>query len=482
MGRWRRGPTAQQSATQTRRVSPRSNRVVLLLAAVSLSLVVSGSTKQHSVRGAILDGGQAIRVSEPVVDVRSEIDSDMVTLQPSQAQPGATTWQCGTQKATFSHAKGMADLTVANMSFAMRPVVTASGSKYEALSDPTTSLWERGDSATLVVKGQQYPECVKAGAAPAAFRATGNEPGWRLDIAEGNITLLANYGQTRIVMPTAAPEVSMGARTYSAKDRNHSVTVTVSDQVCNDNMSGMPHPNTVVVVLDGKEMRGCGGDPAALLRGPEWAVESIDGAPVVKGSKPTLLFGADGRVSGNSSCNQFTGGFSLTGENLSMTQPAGTMMMCVADALMKQEAVFLKMLRDVNTFAIEGDALVLTTADGRALRARRAPATLEGVEWVVESINGVPVVEGSKARLLFGADGRLSGNSSCNNIVGGFTVTRQRVSIPKPAGTMMACGDALMNQERRLLEMLPDITEYTIDGNALILTTADGRAIRARRG
>lgn len=437
--------------------------------------------RKHTVRGAIFDGARATWVSEPVaVDVTADrVDLGTIPLQPYRAVAFATTWQCGPQTAVFGIYGDKADLTVANSSFAMRPVVTASGSKFEALSDPTTSLWEKGDRATLVVKGREYPECVKAGAS-APFRATGNEPGWRLDIADGNMTLVTDLGQTRTVMPAPDPEVTGGTRKYTARDNGRTMTVTIADRVCVDTMTGMPRPNTVAVVLDGKTLNGCGGDPAALLQG-EWVVESIGGTPVAKDSKATIAFGPDGRVSGNSSCNRFMAGYTLTGEGLSITPPAGTMMACVPDALITQEGAFLKLLPDIAKFSVEGDALTLSAHDGRALKARRAPATLQGVEWRVEAINGQPVAAGSKAMLLFGTDGRLSGNSSCNNIVGGFTVNGQTLSISKPGGTRMACEPALMKQEGVLLEMLPAITRYAIEGDVLTLSTADGRAITARR-
>ena len=47
---------------------------------------------------------------------------------------------------------------------------------------------------------------------------------------------------------------------------------------------------------------------------------------------------------------------------------------------------------------------------------------------------------------------------------------------------MMACPEALMRQEQKLLEMLPKVEGYRIDRTgALVLRTADGREIVARR-
>jgi heat shock protein HslJ len=208
-------------------------------------------------------------------------------------------------------------------------------------------------------------------AAQPPFRATGNEPGWRVDIADGTITLLTDLGQTRTVVPAPRATVKGGTRTYAGADRGHAVTVTITDQICVDTMSGMPHPNTVAVTLDGKKMNGCGGDPATLLHG-EWLVQSLAGAPPVKDSKPTIAFESPGRVHGAASCNRFTGGFTLTGESLTIDQPAATMMACVPDEVMKQEALFLELLKAVSRFSTDGKVLTLTTTDGRTITARRS--------------------------------------------------------------------------------------------------------------
>ena len=325
----------------------------------------------YRVRGTFLSGDRPTWASEPVVvDVESEsVDVGMLGMTAVKAQASATTWRCGVLEVSTSYANEAMELTIGTMSLVMRQVGAASGAKFEAIGDPNTTVWEKGHTMTLVVKGRTYPECLKAGATPATFRATGHEPAWRLDITASHITLLTDYGQTRLVMPTPAPEIMPGSRTYVARDERRTMTVTISDQLCVDSMSGMPHPNRVVVLIDGQELNGCGGDPATLLQGVEWVVESLDGAPVDGGSTVTLFFGGDGRVSGSASCNSYTGSYSLTGEGLSMQQPAGTMRMCEA-ALMNQESAFLSRLTGIKRFEIEEGALILRTADGRAIKAR----------------------------------------------------------------------------------------------------------------
>lgn len=92
------------------------------------------------------------------------------------------------------------------------------------------------------------------------------------------------------------------------------------------------------------------------------------------------------------------------------------------------------------------------------------------------------MIDNSPASLQFLANGRLAGNASCNRLIGSYTQTGDNLTV-KPAGTtMMMCPEALMGQERRLLQILSDITNYMIDENGtLVLKTKDDKSITARR-
>lgn len=108
--------------------------------------------------------------------------------------------------------------------------------------------------------------------------------------------------------------------------------------------------------------------------------------------------------------------------------------------------------------------------------------TLVGQAWHVEDINGASVIDMSDANLLFMADGSLAGNATCNHLVGSYEATDGALSIGRTGTTMMACPPALENQERALLAILEAVTSYSIDETgALLLTTADGATITARR-
>ena len=54
-----------------------------------------------------------------------------------------------------------------------------------------------------------------------------------------------------------------------------------------------------------------------LLLG-DWIIAEINGKAPVAGSTPTVTFDADGKLNGNGSCNRFFGGYTLSGEGLTV--------------------------------------------------------------------------------------------------------------------------------------------------------------------
>ncbi len=107
---------------------------------------------------------------------------------------------------------------------------------------------------------------------------------------------------------------------------------------------------------------------------------------------------------------------------------------------------------------------------------------LVGREWRIEDVEGMGVIDFSHATLQFSADGSLSGSATCNRLIGSYEATGDVITIAPAGATMMACPEALMLQEQRILDLLPKIERYVIDETgALILIASDGRTIAARR-
>jgi len=224
------------------------------------------------------------------------------------------------------------------------------------------------DKATDAAAPAEAPAAVPA---ISAVRARGNEPFWSVDLSGAAIVLTTPEGETRTAAPVLDTTFADGAVLYVASGDKGEIAVKIADQVCTDSMTGMPHPQRVQVWTGGQELQGCGGDPASLLQGAEWTVEEFGGKSPAKDSKITLNFGADGSLSGSTSCNRLATSYKLTGESLAIAEGAGTKMAC-EQPVMEQESAFLALLPQVNQFGVADDgALLLKLADGRTIRARR---------------------------------------------------------------------------------------------------------------
>ena len=110
-------------------------------------------------------GARAVWVTDPVVvDAKAPVlDLGLVWMQAAQpATAFATTWRCGGQDVTLDYTESFTQLIVRTERFRMRSVPTAgAGMRFEAMSDPTTSLAYDGGKARLTIRGNAYPECTE---------------------------------------------------------------------------------------------------------------------------------------------------------------------------------------------------------------------------------------------------------------------------------------------------------------------------------
>ena len=99
-----------------------------------------------------------------------------------------------------------------------------------------------------------------------------------------------------------------------------------------------------------------------------WRLFSLNGQKVnvTDGTSiPTLAFDPQNmQVSGNSGCHSFTGGFTNEKEKITLSNLAGTRMMCPD---MKMETAFLSTIANVNNYSVYEGRLVLNDASGKQL-------------------------------------------------------------------------------------------------------------------
>src|SRR5262245_8614886 len=142
--------------------------------------------------------------------------------------------------------------------------VTASGARY---SDGKVTVWNQGREALLELGGLSYqctesrPRSIRADARLRGvdFRATGNAPGWSLEMLRDRIVFL-DQGGARVTTPRPSPQIdpASGETVYAAESDAHRIRVLIRESECVDTMSGERSESSVAVEIDGRAYRGCG--------------------------------------------------------------------------------------------------------------------------------------------------------------------------------------------------------------------------------
>ena len=333
--------------------------VTELAGRIDAAIRVGGETR-WLIEGVAVPGGGA------------PIDLGDLILAPHRALAFATEYDCGVARVSVGMLDDRLTLRADGRDRPLVQVEAASGARDLVEGDDSTGIWTRGDSALVSLSGTEQPECSKAVPPEAApYRAGGTEPGWSVRLGAQTAEITADYGA--ITRSTARPPAIAVIGGYVFDMPDIGARLTLDAAICRDIATGMPHPHGATLTLDGRDLTGCGGDPASLLTGPDWRVEDVAGTGIVDSSNITLMFGADGRVSGSGGCNRMMGGYTLTGEGLTFSQMAATMMAC-PEALMTQERRVFDALAAVTRFDIDATgALVLIGGpqDEALLTARR---------------------------------------------------------------------------------------------------------------
>jgi heat shock protein HslJ len=342
--------------------------------------------------------------------------------------------------------------------------------------------------ATLLLASPLH--ALPAAAAEPRLVCFGNEPSWSLRFD--------GAGRATLAFPDGKPVEYRGRETRldflkerawrgtPAGDKTAVVVALLREAPCSDTMSDTAHPVSARVSLpDGRLLAGCCRIPALSFEGTTWRLTSTGGPAAdskeVRPSAPTVRF-ADGRASGFSGCNRFTGGFKREGDTLTVGPLGGTMMAC-PEPRMAIEKSFLDGLSGTHRVAISGDRLTLTPASGAPLVFQAEPEpTLEGVTWKVTGFNNgrsavVSAVTGTSLTLTF-ENGVVRGSSGCNTFRAPYTSEGNHLSIGAAATTRKACGaEGVMEQERKFLAALKTALVWTVESGTLDVHRADGERV-----
>jgi heat shock protein HslJ/membrane-bound inhibitor of C-type lysozyme len=310
-----------------------------------------------------------------VVDENAPAAETPPPAETSLASAG-TIWRfdCGDTPLAFFRLGDDVQLGIDGRRIELRAAESASGARFEGEDEGRpVEFWNKGEEASLRIGDETLPTCRLAGEVTSApYRALGQEPSWLLKLSGEQLTISLDHGQRTVQVVSFARIDEDGGFRLQGESEAGAVSLSVRRAICRDSMSGMPHPDTVTLKLGETELAGCGGDPAELLRGADWRIVEIDGAPALDGIEADFRFGEDGRLEGKASCNQMSGQWQLGGERLSLGPMASTKMYCADPGVMEQERAVMAVLNDSpgHDFDAEG-RLVLTGQGGGKLVAVR---------------------------------------------------------------------------------------------------------------
>jgi membrane-bound inhibitor of C-type lysozyme len=146
-------------------------------------------------------------------------------------------------------------------------VRSGSGAKY---SGSGITFWSKGRSAILETADTSYFGCQNNPAKAiweharlngVDFRATGNEPGWTLEITlDQDMVFTTHYGESSYRFLTPEPDINPSVRetSYLVENADHQMSVRLKGQSCQDSVSGETVAVTVTIELDGARYAGCG--------------------------------------------------------------------------------------------------------------------------------------------------------------------------------------------------------------------------------
>lgn len=239
-----------------------------------------------------------------------------------------------------------------------------------------------------------------------------------------------------------------------------------------------------------------GGNSVPNLSGTQWRLESMGPkdapTPILQGSRITLEFQPDGRVSGDSGCNSYSGTYVIRDGKIAFGEMVSTLRACADDLLNQQEQQYTLALQSAGTIEQNGDRLtirydneqnVLQYVRGTAANPDDADpntTTIENREWVLKSfgVSGseTPVAAGTHITLL-ASGGQIQGSGGCNSYQGPYDVQGNALDVGALIVTERACLDPNATaQEQKFLQALQSAETFEVQPDALVITYDGGHS------
>jgi len=285
-----------------------------------------------------------------------------------------------------------------------------------------------------------------------------------------NLTINSPMGSTMMACESGMEQETlfMGAletvNGYNVTEDGHLLLTYDSDAVYDEQLDFIPE----TALMDTTWVLTAYGDPNDL-------------ASSEPGVMTTAIFSADGNLNGNTGCNNYAAGYQIDSMQLSVDLPVMNLMAC--EKGMGQEAAFLQLLGNVQSYRLGINTLEIMANDGSVLRFSSRHLPLENVRWRLASIDGQAVPEDINANVLFtpanspaaqSEENAINGNAGCNAFFGAYTLSENTFASGSIGLTQMMCEDAVAQVEQTFLAGLENTQSYQIALNQLIINTETG--------
>ncbi len=110
--------------------------------------------------------------------------------------------------------------------------------------------------------------------------------------------------------------------------------------------------------------------------------------------------------------------------------------------------------------------------------ASPATTSLEGSEWVMQSMRDMDLLPERPPEIGFTEGGAFFATGGCNRLRGDVTIGSDSLDFPEAiAGTMMACAEEVEMQESAFLDALARVAGYAIENGELVMTDDAGEEL-----
>jgi len=219
-------------------------------------------------------------------------------------------------------------------------------------------------------------------------------------------------------------------------------------------------------------------DPG-VLHGRTYTAQTIieKGRPraFVAGTSIELRFPGDGRLVANAGCNTISGAVATGGGKLGLTDMAITEMGCQPEQH-DQDQRLSAFLGSRPSWRLDGETLILSSADTTLVLTRAKAAPLVGTAWRTDTLilgdvaGATPA--GVDATLVFGRD-QVTVSGLCNLRAVRYRTTPATIAFELDPLSHNTCAPEIMRVEQVAVGLFDGRADYRIDHRTLTISKGD---------